>query len=65
MKWTRLSEWCVQSSCLGYTITKSGPPDALVFQAWRGKALLLTTPAGHDEVDAKRQCAEACKRDQG
>jgi hypothetical protein len=42
LKWLRLSEWCLQSDCRQYTVTKFGAAEGWLYEAWRGKELLGT-----------------------
>jgi hypothetical protein len=42
VKWLLLSEWCLQSECKRYTITKFGTAEGVLYEAWNGKQMLAT-----------------------
>ena len=42
MKWAKISEWCLQSECRTYTVTKYGTADGWLYEAWLGKEMLGT-----------------------
>jgi len=54
MNWKRVSPVCLLSDCGQYTVTRSGPPERRVYQAFHLKQSLLV-------ADNAEACKQACE----